>query len=380
MADGKRRSKGKGFASLKEAVEYLYKKLNAKDFKHWVYEDERGRQDYAVCRFNLETDKTYRPFHLDESARRWQIGDPPRPVPLSPDRVEEGGACLRPRGGKCVDKARSLGLTATTSDHGAGSARKTDWTPLAGKEVIGVPDHDSAGEGYAKEVMRLLAEVEPRPTVKIVRLPLKEDGDDIEQWLSEVLPDSWNDQQCRAELERLVDEAPLEALTADESPIDAPRSGELHEPTAGKSVRVHARYPRPGGYTVILRNLRILRTTDRRAGMAFRRTRGRGSRPMIGGTLVRLNLFVKQNPRYISFLPQGDEPTKSISNKLGSSGSCAPLFEDRQRRRLVGWRSTHRGRDQRPQFPPPDPHPLPSSLFRRTDQLPSGWVWRAKTG
>jgi len=39
-------------------------------------------------------------------------------------------------------------------------------------------------------------------------------------------------------------------------------------------------------------------------------------------------------------------------NSLGSSGSCVP---DRGVRR--------RGRDQRPQFPPPDPRPLPSSLL-----------------
>ena len=41
---------------------------------------------------------------------------------------------------------------ATTSSGGAGAAAKTDWTPLARRSVLIWPDHDAAGEKYAREV------------------------------------------------------------------------------------------------------------------------------------------------------------------------------------------------------------------------------------
>ena len=59
-------------------------------------------------------------------------------------------------GEKCADVARSLGFTATTSAHGAKSARKTDWKPLQGRDVVILPDYDAAGEHYATEVARMV--------------------------------------------------------------------------------------------------------------------------------------------------------------------------------------------------------------------------------
>ena len=46
---------------------------------------------------------------------------------------------------------------ATTSSGGAGAAAKTDWTPLAGRSILIWPDHDAAGEKYAREVAAILA-------------------------------------------------------------------------------------------------------------------------------------------------------------------------------------------------------------------------------
>ena len=46
---------------------------------------------------------------------------------------------------KAADAARSIGLAATTSPHGPRSAGKADWSPLAGKEVIILPDNDQPG-------------------------------------------------------------------------------------------------------------------------------------------------------------------------------------------------------------------------------------------
>ena len=66
---------------------------------------------------------------------------------------------------------RAPGLVATTSAHGAQSPHKSDWSPLAGKDVVILPDHDAPGENYAKAVVRFWP-TNPRPRVKIFRLPI----------------------------------------------------------------------------------------------------------------------------------------------------------------------------------------------------------------
>ena len=73
-------------------------------------------------------------------------------------------------GEKAADAAQFIELTATTSPHGAKSTGKADWSSLAGKEVILLPDEDEAGRKYADEVARNLAELEPAPTVKLIEL------------------------------------------------------------------------------------------------------------------------------------------------------------------------------------------------------------------
>jgi len=49
---------------------------------------------------------------------------------------------------------------ATTSSGGAQAAKKTDWTPLAGRRVLILPDNDEAGWKYALEVAAILAALE----------------------------------------------------------------------------------------------------------------------------------------------------------------------------------------------------------------------------
>ena len=68
------------------------------------------------------------------------------------------------------------------------------------------PDRGKAGEAYLEKVRARLAGLEPRPTIKIVRLPVPEEGDDLEQWLEE--RDSWEPERIQAELARLIEEAP----------------------------------------------------------------------------------------------------------------------------------------------------------------------------
>ena len=137
------------------------------------------------------------------------FGDPPGKLPLYHlDEVGKADVVYITEGEKCADLVRGLGLIATTSAHGAKSAAETDWTPLAGKTLGFLPDNDSPGEKYLNDVAKIVGKLNPKPLLKVIRLPLKNDGDDIQQWLEQVAPDSWTEVECRTELERLLAEAP----------------------------------------------------------------------------------------------------------------------------------------------------------------------------
>jgi len=61
--------------------------------------------------------------------------------------VEGEGVC---------DTARGLALAAVTSAHGSKSAGKSDWRPLAGRDILILPDNDAAGRQYAEDVRDIL--------------------------------------------------------------------------------------------------------------------------------------------------------------------------------------------------------------------------------
>jgi hypothetical protein len=101
----------------------------------------------------------------------------PRPLYCLPE-VAAADRVFVTEGEKAADAIRTLGLTATTAAGGSSAAAKTDWSPMAGKEVGILPDADAAGEKYVADVVKMLSAISPRPSVKIVRLPgLPEKGD-----------------------------------------------------------------------------------------------------------------------------------------------------------------------------------------------------------
>jgi hypothetical protein len=174
----------------------------------WIYHDGAGDEVMCVARFDQDqATKEFRPLHLTDAG--WSIGDPDGLLPLY--RLPELGPAQRVfvgEGEKASDAIRAVGLIATTSAHGSKSANKTDWRPLAGKEVVILPDNDLAGENYAADVTAKLHALQPPASVRIVHLPLNNLGDDAVEWLDEVVPQNWTMDQRRAELERLADEAP----------------------------------------------------------------------------------------------------------------------------------------------------------------------------
>ncbi|MBW3597509.1 MAG: ATPase, partial [Planctomycetes bacterium] len=84
-------------------------------------------------------------------------------------------------GEKTADSAQSIGFTATTPSFGPAS--KTDWTPLAGKQIVILPDNDEEGRQRAADVAAELAKLTPAPAVKVVELPDLPEHGDVVDWI-----------------------------------------------------------------------------------------------------------------------------------------------------------------------------------------------------
>jgi AAA domain/CHC2 zinc finger len=223
-AEGKPKGKGGGYAyksyeAALEAVQqhkwdgperWVEREALGKPVESYPYPAPNGRIGAYVLRFERMKDgkrqKTFRPISLHSEG--WRIKDPPgKWWPLDANTIAAADTVPLCEGEKCVRIFQRIGFTATTAAHGAQSPELTDWTPLAGKTVPLFPDVGKAGDDWLGKVIPLLLALDPKPIIKVIRLPgFTEDGDDIEQW--EALHDSWDAEQLQAELERLIREAP----------------------------------------------------------------------------------------------------------------------------------------------------------------------------
>jgi hypothetical protein len=229
-ANGKARADRKAHPTPEAAIGATARKLG-NPTAAWTYHLADGTEAARVYRFDPEGErKEFRPVHL--TSEGWVMGDPPGLWPLYHRcDLADSGRVYVVEGEKACDLARNLGATATTSAHGAKSAHKTDWSPLAGLDVVIVPDTDPEGEGYSQAVIAELAKLSPRPTARVVRLAdlwrtdaeiIK--GADIEEWLQDGVPDGWEPEQCREELDRVAELAPMLDLNPPPpaEPRDAP--------------------------------------------------------------------------------------------------------------------------------------------------------------
>jgi hypothetical protein len=239
-AAGSKTSAKKSWRTVEDAARAIASTIGPRPAKtqSWTYQDANGKPVMVVGRFDAANgEKTYRPFHsLPDGS--WVVGDPPGLLPLY--RLPEVNKCKRTvlvvEGEKCVLALEGIRAVATTSAHGANSPEKTDWTPLAGKSVVILPDHDAPGEGYAASVLRILKGLDPRPQwVKVVELPDLEDGEDVADWIPRIVADRVGDEaretvwskllalveSCPAiDLDAIAD-APCEALQhAGDNPVD----------------------------------------------------------------------------------------------------------------------------------------------------------------
>ena len=150
---------------------------------------------------------------MSRTREGWIIGamSVPRPLYRLPSVLAQPGervfVC---EGEKAADAAVSVGLLATTSAGGARAADKTDWTPLAGRDVVILPDNDEAGAKYAADVANILVKLTPPARVHVVHLrdawPDLPEGGDIAD-----LVQREDAERIKGKLAELVDAAEPEA-------------------------------------------------------------------------------------------------------------------------------------------------------------------------
>ncbi len=241
----KRPTARKAHATLPAAIAAAARSADGQAGDCWTYHAADGAELMYVLRVELPDDKTYRPIHRAEDGYR--LADPPGLLPLyglpeliaadptEPVNVHEGE--------KCIDADRALGRTATTSSHGSQSAPRTDWAPLAGRDVRIYPDNDPPGRKYADAVAAILVGLDPPACVKIVQLPWLPEGADVVDLIDDRRVDGKDDAAIRREIDDLAAAAhewtppgaPLQPPPA--NPTDALLPDQVDKASADKYVR-----------------------------------------------------------------------------------------------------------------------------------------------
>jgi putative DNA primase/helicase len=113
----------------------------------WDYLAADGTLLACVYRYEPEAGrKEFRPWNVRTG--RFE-GLDPRPLYNQP-ALARAETVILVEGEKCAQALIDLGICATTAMHGARApVDKTDWSPLAGKDVLIWPDKDSPGWDYA---------------------------------------------------------------------------------------------------------------------------------------------------------------------------------------------------------------------------------------
>lgn len=190
---------GRPFGSAVEALAALERRLGNHS-RRWDYHNACGSHVGSILRWDRADGKSILPISVIDEKWYHKGMLAPRPLYrlLELQKQQTVYVC---EGEKATDAICQIGLAATTSAQGAQSPEKTDWNPLAGKQVIILPDNDPAGRDYAETVTTILSNLSPAPTIKIVELPgLPAKGDAVE------FIESFEQQhpgEVRAEIERL---------------------------------------------------------------------------------------------------------------------------------------------------------------------------------
>jgi len=203
----KRKSSVKqSFSTNQAAIASLEKQIGGQATNRWLYTRKDQSEAFWIIRIQDENgQKHFRPIH--KTANGWVCRKPQKQLPLYRlPQILNAHRVIVAEGEKAADMFCSLGFNATTSAFGANAEKSTDWSVLAGMEVIIFPDADAAGEKYAKSVTQLLANLEPDVKVKIVNIPDLPDKGDIVDFIAD--REGMSQNANIAEIESLIADSP----------------------------------------------------------------------------------------------------------------------------------------------------------------------------
>ena len=160
----------------------------------WPYIGADGALQGYQCRFETADGKEIRPLRYGIRKGRegwhWKGWPDGRPLYRLPDlQARVDAPALVVEGEKAADAASALLLDVipVSPMNGARSPHRTDWTPVAGREVLIWPDNDEPGREFARRVAKLAKDAGAN-LVRIVAVP---DGAP-EGWdLADPLPEGW---------------------------------------------------------------------------------------------------------------------------------------------------------------------------------------------
>jgi len=188
---------GKTYPSPEAAAEALAQSVGGTVAAIWRWAD-----DYYRARIALPNGaKSYRPVVRRGSG--WTCGVPAKPWQLyCPGELPPSGLVYIVEGEKACDAGWSIGLPCVTSG-GSTSASDVDWSVLAGRDTVILPDNDPPGRAYARAVVEALAKLNPPPRVRVVELPGLLEHGDLHDFVG--LRDSRTAEEIRSEIESLVE-------------------------------------------------------------------------------------------------------------------------------------------------------------------------------
>ena len=204
------KSSSQGYETLEQAIgaQEQWLKMKATRRDHYNARFVKVRFDDSS-----KGEKEFRPFYLSNDG--WIVKDPPGKLPLfnlAELRNRPAEEVYVVEGEKCACAlCDELGLLATTSAHGAKAPHKSDWTPLAGRNVVIMPDADAEGERYASKAANALLNLKQPARTKIVHLPDLPPKGDCFDWLQS--RNGQSPEEIKGELGALV------AATPEQTPL-----------------------------------------------------------------------------------------------------------------------------------------------------------------
>lgn len=201
------------------------------DTRRDIYRDVEGNDFMAVIRYEREDGarkpdgkavKEPRPIHAVEGG--WKVGRPPGKCLLFklPELRASDGAVFAVEGEKPAGAGTDIELTCTTWPFGAEGIGEADFSPLAGRDVILLPDNDAPGRKSMQGVAAILAVLNPPARLRIVELPGLPPKGDLADFVA--LRAGQSPESIRGEVERLASAAPTWTPAKCETPTAPPVS------------------------------------------------------------------------------------------------------------------------------------------------------------